>query len=316
MHVIAILAQAGDDEFLAFEKKGRASQYWSNAVDQAKRGEASVQGKRAFKLFVIDGDDEEAALSLARKGEVEAVKTFDVENYVPLSEKAAADETMLAIDFNDIAAAEKDVEELTDTYQSWVKSDVKLLQDRINLIKSTGDFDENDYRTMHDIAYNLTGMGGTFNYPMVSFLGVRLMYFIETLENKPLTNAHLQILSAYLSALKIVVAKGIKGNGGALGRKLLDNLNSVILKFSGREKAKAKPKPEPKSATKTPQVIQDIIQSEKNLEENKVKVVKNKPEAAQTRKSDGVEVEKRSQEKTAPNAMSQEELSRILNDKK
>ncbi|SCA56109.1 hypothetical protein MTBPR1_180022 [Candidatus Terasakiella magnetica] len=332
MHIIGKFPETGQAEFHAFAEKSKASEFWSQSISKVKRGEVSGEGLGELRLFVVEADDEAAALKEVEAGNCEAHKTFALEGYVPLLEKARADENTPAIDVNVIAAAERDVENLSDSYQSWIRADLKLLQDRVALIKNTHDFDQGDFHMMRDVAYNLTGLGGTFDFPMVTFLGTRLLHYIEDLEHKNIGEAEIQILTAYIKSLKVVVAKGIKGNGGALGRKLLENLNSVIQHYSEAPAKKAKPapakappaapepKPQPQLEPKpkpTPTAAPQA--ATKKIEQPVQKQVKEKVAVAKdTSVSKPIIEEAKKQpeeEKTPENAMSQEQLSQILNKK-
>lgn len=65
---------------------------------------------------------------------------------------------------------------------------------------------------------------------MMTVVGDQLCKFIEKLE--AVGGREAAVIQLHLDALKLVIAKGMKGDGGEQGRQLLQGLRGVIAKFA------------------------------------------------------------------------------------
>jgi CheY-like chemotaxis protein len=76
------------------------------------------------------------------------------------------------------------------------------------------------------LALELRGQGGTFGYPLIFTLGK--MLYDATVEGCPKDNNAVEIVKAHIDAMRAVLREKISGEGGEVGRALLESLNQAI----------------------------------------------------------------------------------------
>ena len=75
-------------------------------------------------------------------------------------------------------------------------------------------------------AHDLRGLGGTFDYPLITHIGSSLCDLITQLEQ--VTDLHLDVIELHVSALKLVIAERITGDGGRQGQELTANIEVMV----------------------------------------------------------------------------------------
>ena len=80
------------------------------------------------------------------------------------------------------------------------------------------------------IAHELRGQGGTFGYPLITLFGKSL--YETTAYPCREDDANLEICRAHLDTLRAVIRERIEGDGGAIGRQLMEALNQAIAKYA------------------------------------------------------------------------------------
>lgn len=82
----------------------------------------------------------------------------------------------------------------------------------------------------------LKANGGMFGYPLVTKIAGKFAQFMEVVNG--LDAQTLDIANAFHATIKIVVASKIKGDGGAQGEALLEELNNACLRYFEKHKDK------------------------------------------------------------------------------
>ncbi len=82
------------------------------------------------------------------------------------------------------------------------------------------------FEEMHLLALELRGQGGTFGYPLISTFGK--MLFDATVEGCPENNSQVEIAKAHIDAMRAVLRDKVEGDGGEIGRALLQSLQMAI----------------------------------------------------------------------------------------
>jgi hypothetical protein len=80
-------------------------------------------------------------------------------------------------------------------------------------------------KDLHAIAHNIKGQGGSFGYPLITRIGQSLCSLAR--RDRAFTEADLAIMQAHLDAMKLILAKEIKGDGGEVGAKLAARLETM-----------------------------------------------------------------------------------------
>lgn len=115
-------------------------------------------------------------------------------------------------------------------YPEWVR---KTLVELVDELKGAKEKQPNE-RTKHfkrvgAIAHELKGQGGTFGYPLISAIGKSLNDFTQ--RDVLVTDNHLEILKAHIDTMRAVINGHVSGDGGGIGRELIESLEHAIAKY-------------------------------------------------------------------------------------
>ncbi|MBL8839558.1 MAG: Hpt domain-containing protein [Alphaproteobacteria bacterium] len=136
----------------------------------------------------------------------------------------------------DIAAVEQVLERFREQNQSMIVDEVRRLAEAWH--EASKEYGADLVKNCVAIAHDLGGYGGTLGFPMVTSLCRSLCRYLR-LEREILPSA-CSVIEAHVSALQVVAAKQIKGDGGAVGRALSAELSHAIEKFEGDRARAAK----------------------------------------------------------------------------
>ena len=78
---------------------------------------------------------------------------------------------------------------------------------------------------MHRIAHGMKGQGGSFGFPLISRVGQSLCRFVGRDSERVETD--LPVIQAHLDAQRLILEKGIRGDGGEAGRRLAERLETL-----------------------------------------------------------------------------------------
>ena len=81
-------------------------------------------------------------------------------------------------------------------------------------------------RDIYGIAHNLKGQGTSFGYPLITRIGQSLCQL--TRRERDFPDGDLGIIQAHLDAIRLILAKDIKGEGGEVGNKLAARLETLV----------------------------------------------------------------------------------------
>lgn len=81
----------------------------------------------------------------------------------------------------------------------------------------------------------LKANGGMFHFPLVTRAADRFVQFMEVVER--LDNETIEIATAFHTAIRVIVASKIKGDGGAQGNALIEELNNACMRYFEKHKA-------------------------------------------------------------------------------
>jgi hypothetical protein len=88
---------------------------------------------------------------------------------------------------------------------------------------------EKNLDAVFQIAHDIKGQGGSFNYDLMTIIGDMLCRYIEGLKGKSSQLAN-DVIELHINALHAVISQELKGNGGPVGNQLLSGLELVIKK--------------------------------------------------------------------------------------
>ncbi|MES1150557.1 MAG: hypothetical protein ABUL54_01580 [Dongia sp.] len=81
-------------------------------------------------------------------------------------------------------------------------------------------------KEIYGIAHNLKGQGTSFGYPLITRIGQSLC--LLTRPERGFSDADLGVIQGHLDAIRLILAKDIKGEGGAVGDKLAARLETLV----------------------------------------------------------------------------------------
>ena len=131
-----------------------------------------------------------------------------------------------AVDMAALAKAEDVIANLADDYMNWVREDFERLEAAYNQLKAgEGDVAENLDRVFQ-IAHDMKGQGGSFGYDLMTAIGDHLCRLIEKFDKAG--PRELEMIRVHIDAMRVVITKELKGNGGDEGRALLMGLTLMV----------------------------------------------------------------------------------------
>ena len=83
-------------------------------------------------------------------------------------------------------------------------------------------------KELYGIAHNIKGQGSSFGYPLVTRIGHSLCTLVR--QEHDFSDAELGVVQAHLDALRLILTKDIKGEGGEVGARLAARLENMVPK--------------------------------------------------------------------------------------
>ncbi len=136
-----------------------------------------------------------------------------------------------AVDLAVLERAEAAIADLADSYLEWVEEDLSKIRNAYEVLRANQDDPAKHIEAVFQIAHDMKGQGGSFNYDLMTILGNDLCRFIEGKTSA--TNTDLDVIALYIDTMKIVITKRMSGDGGPEGRKVLSGLAMVVKKITG-----------------------------------------------------------------------------------
>ena len=147
-----------------------------------------------------------------------------------------------------LARAEAAVADLAKSYVGWAMADVDKCTEYLASARAAerhdalpaGAVDNRLIATqaLYAIAHNIKGQGSSFGFQLMTRLGDSLC--LLTRGKRPFSDADLNLVGAHLDAMRLVLSQEIRGDGGALGDKLAQRLETLVTDALGPDAAAAK----------------------------------------------------------------------------
>lgn len=136
-----------------------------------------------------------------------------------------------AVNPETLERAEQVIANLADNYLEWVESDLVKLQEAFANLTSEPMKQRENLAAVFEICHDIKGQGGSFGYQLMTTIGHQLCQFLEDRESAG--PEEVEAVRLHVDALKLVIAKRMKGDGGAEGVALLTGLQKVVTKLAG-----------------------------------------------------------------------------------
>ena len=119
------------------------------------------------------------------------------------------------------------VEQLTGDFVATAKATlVELESSLIQARTNSGDAQRDALRQLFRHSHDLRGLGGTFDYPLITHIGSSLCDLVQRLNG--VTSLHLEVVELHISAMKLVIADGMSGDGGQAGQQLTASIEAMV----------------------------------------------------------------------------------------
>ena len=131
-----------------------------------------------------------------------------------------------------LETAQEQFEQMAEEYVDWVGGTFAELTGAINGAgEQPAEKRLNLWEKINRISHELKGQGGTFGYPLISVVAKSLQEC--TRSKTPMGDSNVKILKAHADAMQAVIKGRIGGDGGQIGRELLEGLKQAIAKHGG-----------------------------------------------------------------------------------
>lgn len=130
-----------------------------------------------------------------------------------------ADDDLPDIDPQALARAEAALADLSHDYLTWAATDIAAMRACLAEVHDHPGDGKDGLARLHHIAHDMKGQAGTFGYPLVTEIGLRLCRLLQECAIPDLA-----VVAAHVDALADVVEQRLAGDGGEAGRNLLGRL--------------------------------------------------------------------------------------------
>ena len=125
-----------------------------------------------------------------------------------------------------LARAQAAVADLAKSYGANTTADLDRCAALLKTARAESTARATSIKELHGIAHNIKGQGSSFGYPLVTRIGHSLCTLVR--QEREFSDADLGVVQAHLDALRLILTKDIKGEGGEAGPKLAARLENMV----------------------------------------------------------------------------------------
>lgn len=127
--------------------------------------------------------------------------------------------------------AEAAVAELAASFTTWVQDDLASARKALDTAKQSPADNLGAVQEIFGICHNIKGQAGSFGYNLMTTIGGQLCDMIRD-RSEPAGPELLKAVEAHLAALQFLAERGIDGDGGEIGQKLIVKLRQLSSKIA------------------------------------------------------------------------------------
>jgi hypothetical protein len=116
--------------------------------------------------------------------------------------------------------------ELLDSYLTYTNECLSKLDTLLNSLQSQENEGSQVRKDIYAICHDIKGMGGSFNYPLMTAAGSSICHYLRTLNDQNPTQTNL--IEAHIKAMHVIITNNITGFGGDEGKQLITKLNELV----------------------------------------------------------------------------------------
>jgi hypothetical protein len=125
-----------------------------------------------------------------------------------------------------LARAQAAVADLAKSYGANTIADLDRCAALLKTAQANAESRAGSIKQLYGIAHNIKGQGSSFGYPLVTRIGHSLCTLVR--QERAFTDSDLGVVQAHLDALRLILVKEIKGEGGEVGAKLAARLENMV----------------------------------------------------------------------------------------
>ena len=120
--------------------------------------------------------------------------------------------------------AEAAIEDMRVDFEAHLFEEVDRIATMFSEMTSSGDFRP---RELYLAVHELRGQAGSFDYKLLSQFGDTLCALLQ--DKADLSTREIEIVGSHIDAMRAVVRRKVKGDGGTVGQELAEGLESMVL---------------------------------------------------------------------------------------
>lgn len=129
-----------------------------------------------------------------------------------------------------LAEAEAALDKMSEDYPDWVQGLITKLQEQHGRCVDSPERRVECFEVISAIAHDMKGQGGTFGYPLITNFSDSLYGFSNN--RKEVSDNMVELVKSHVDAMRAVIKGRVSGDGGEIGKGLVDSLNDAIEKYS------------------------------------------------------------------------------------
>jgi hypothetical protein len=134
--------------------------------------------------------------------------------------------------------AHRAVEQLAPEYPKTVSNDLdKLVEATQQLLTAKPDEQQPTLQYISTLANEVQSLGATFGFNLITAFGQSLRRFTDNMGHAD--ESQLVLIRAHVDTIRVVLTRGIHGDGGEEGRALIEELKKALRKHGGETSAAA-----------------------------------------------------------------------------
>ena len=136
--------------------------------------------------------------------------------------KAKTGSGKVKLDTDAIQRAESAIEKIGQDFPNRAQTDLDEMEKALGAARQNPQQQEDYLMQIFRRAMELKGQGGSFGYDLITQVGDSLKKFTEG--RSEAKTRDIEIIAAHVNAMRVVMVKDIRGDGGEIGQAIVDGL--------------------------------------------------------------------------------------------
>jgi chemotaxis protein histidine kinase CheA len=131
-----------------------------------------------------------------------------------------------------VKRAQDAVAELSADYQNWALADLGKAEQALAEARGDRAAAQPALQRLYGIAHDMKGQGGSFGFPLVTHVAQSLCRLLVGAGGSrhvevPTEDSAFSLIEVHLKALRLILEKSVRGEGGEVGQKLVAKLQAM-----------------------------------------------------------------------------------------